>query len=342
MNKKNFSLLVKILVSLAILYFLFYRFGFSFESFQKTIANIDYTVYFLSFFGVIIVLGIKSLRWQMLVKNEGYDYKPYRAFGAYMSSDAIGIVTPGRIGEIARLYYVRQETPIPFFEAFKTLVADRVFDFTMLGWFGLSGMTYYFKTLGDIPGIAYVVIVLVLLLLAYWIGLSILGWMSRQHMALRWQLPLFLYECLKSVIGPRSLQMWGLTLLAYFGYFYFSWLIMHSLGVKPGLVDVAFIMSIMSLSTIIPISVAGFGTREATLVLLFSVYSLPSETAVTFSLLHFTAFFLWGGIIGLFYWMSMPISLKQVKEDSIHIFELVKVRKSDSSKEHKPSEPNQD
>lgn len=80
-----------------------------------------------------------------------------------MSSDAIGIVTPGRIGEIARLYYVRQETTISFYAAFKTIVSDRIFDFTMLGWFGLSGMLFYFKTFGNFPGIYYAIGVLVVL-----------------------------------------------------------------------------------------------------------------------------------------------------------------------------------
>jgi len=49
-------------------------------------------------------------------------------------------------------------------------------------------------------------------------------------------------------------------------------------------------MSIMSLSTIIRLSVAGFGTREATLVLLFSYYVLPAKRQSHFRLcisLHF-------------------------------------------------------
>lgn len=243
-----------------------------------------------------------------------------------MSSDAIGIVTPGRIGEISRLYYVRQETPISFFQAFKTIVSDRIYDFTMLGWFGLSGLTYYIKTLGDLPAYAYALIILALFVIAYFIGIKALKLIISNNWFPRWQVPEFLLECFRAVIGKKALLMWGITIFAYLAYFYFSWLILHSLRVKTGIVDVAFIMSIMSLSTIIPISVAGFGTREATLVGLFSYYGLSAETAVSFSLLHFSAFFLWGGIIGLYYWLTMPISLKQVKDDSLEIVGLFKVK----------------
>ena len=103
MTKKMVSLLVKLLVTAAILLFLFSKVNFSAGSFLNTIKGIRIGYYLLSLLGVIVVLGIKSYRWKTLVGNEGFDYKPYRAFGAYMSSDAIGIVTPGRIGEIARL-----------------------------------------------------------------------------------------------------------------------------------------------------------------------------------------------------------------------------------------------
>jgi len=326
MTRKTVSSLVKVAVTLAILVFLFMKVDFSTDGFIKTLRGIDLPVYLLSLFGVIVVLGIKSYRWNILVVNEGYPYRPYRSFGAYMSSDAIGIVTPGRIGEIARLYYVRQETDISFFQAFKTIVSDRIFDFTMLGWFGISGMTYYFKSFGDIPGYSYALIVLAAFILAYFIGIALLGWIVRNEWLGRWQIPRFMYESLLAVIGKKTILMWLITFAAYFAYFYFSWLIMHSLRVKPGFVDVAFIMSIMSLSTIIPISVAGFGTREATLVALFAYYGLSAEIAVTFSLLHFTAFFFWGGLIGLVYWLVMPISLKQVKDDSIEIVRLFKVK----------------
>ena len=342
MTKKTVSLLVKLVITVAILVFLLTQVNFDLDSFRKTLAGIDLPMYLLSLFGVVIVLGIKSYRWKLLVANEGFDYKASRAFGAYMSSDAIGIVTPGRIGEIARLYYVRQETEIPFFSAFKTIVSDRIFDFTMLGWFGLAGLAYYFKIPGTFPGWVYMVSVLVLILIAYTLGLWLLGKIVKMKWTHRWKVPQFVYESFLAVVSRQSFRMWALTIVAYFAYFFFSWLIMHSLRVKPGLVDVAFIMSIMSLSTIIPISVAGFGTREASLVLLFSYYQLSSEVAVSFSLLHFSAFFLWGGLIGLVYWLAMPISLKQVKDDSLEIVHLFSRQPASSKKQDQPAETKSD
>lgn len=322
--KIKLNSIIKFSVTLAILLFLFWKVEFNARGFEKTLESVRLGYYLLSLFGVIFVLGIKSYRWRLLIRNEGSEYTAYKAFGAYMSSDAVGIVTPGRIGEIARLYYVRQDTSISFYSAFKTIVSDRIFDFTMLGWFGLSGMLFYFKTFGNYPGLYYALGILALFLLGYVVVIKFLKFILRFERVNRFPVIRFIYESFVAVTGKRAAGMWAITVAAYCLYFGFSWLIMVALHLTPSYIDVVFIMSIMSLSTIIPLSVAGFGTREATLVLLFSYYGLASETAISFSLMHFTAFFLWGGLLGLLFWLLMPISLQQVKDDSKSIFLLFK------------------
>lgn len=327
--KKNISFIIKITITAIILVFIYYKAKFNVTGFKEILAGTHPGYYLFSLLGVLIVLGIKSYRWHLLISNEGYTYGPKKAFAAFMASDAIGIITPGRIGEIARLYYVRQGTNIGFFEAFKTLISDRIFDFFMLGWLGLAGMLYYFKSFGTYSPIEYIAGVLIAFIVLWAVGIRFLKWLKDTKIGLKIPIFNFIYSAFYAVNAKKAILMWGLTLLAYFMYFLFSGIIMYSLQLTPTFFDIAMIMSIMSLSTIIPISIAGFGTREATLVLLFAYYGLSSETAISFSLLHFTAFFLWGGLVGLVYWLIMPISLDRVKEDSKSIFLLFKPHKSE-------------
>jgi len=322
--KIKLNSVIKIAVTLAILFFLLWKVEFNAGGFGDTLRSVRTGYFLLSLFGVVLVLGIKSYRWRLLIRNEGATYSAYKGFAAYMASDAVGIVTPGRIGEIARLYYLREESSISFYSAFKTIVSDRIFDFTMLGWFGLSGMLFYFKTFGNYPGLYYALGVLIVVIVSYFSAIKFLAILLRSKKVSRLPVARFIYESFLAVLGNRAPQMWVITVVAYMMYFGFSWLIMLSLHLSPSYIDVVFIMSIMSLSTIIPLSVAGFGTREATLVLLFAYYGLASETAISFSLMHFTAFFLWGGLIGLVFWILMPISIQQVKDDSKSIFLLFK------------------
>ena len=52
------------------------------------------------------------------------------------------------------------------------------------------------------------------------------------------------------------------------------------------------ITSLVALTDLLPISVAGMGTREATLIAIFSLYLLAPEQAVSFSILYFIVFYL--------------------------------------------------
>ncbi len=325
MKKKQWSTIIKLLVSALILLLLVSRTDFSYSEFSKIFLNLDLRYFLPSLFGVAIVLGLKSYRWKMLIKDEGFEYSAKKAFGAYMASDAIGIVTPGRIGEIARLYYLREESRITFYAAFKTIVSDRVYDFTILGWLGFSGFLFYMKWLGNIPGVFYVLIVLGIVVSGLFLLKYLLHLLSKNKSTGKLPLFSFLRDALSVVLVKKSVGKWLITLVAYIIYFLFSDLILLSLGVRHSFVDIAFILSLMSLATILPISVAGFGTREASLVILFAQYGINSATAISFSLLHFTAFFLMGGLIGLVFWLLMPISLKVVKEETKKIFYLFKV-----------------
>jgi uncharacterized membrane protein YbhN (UPF0104 family) len=61
-----------------------------------------------------------------------------------------------------------------------------------------------------------------------------------------------------------------------------------------------FILAITSSIAVIPISIYGLGTRDATLVALFSLYNIPPENSISFTLFWFTVFFVTPSIIGAF------------------------------------------
>jgi uncharacterized membrane protein YbhN (UPF0104 family) len=59
-------------------------------------------------------------------------------------------------------------------------------------------------------------------------------------------------------------------------------------------------LAITSSIAVIPISIYGLGTRDATLVALFSLYNIPPENSISFTLFWFTVFFVTPSIIGAF------------------------------------------
>lgn len=317
MKKQVQSLIIKIAGSALIISFLISRIDWDLSKFTEVISNLNITWFLFSLGGVIIVLWLKSIRWNLLLKNENCNYPFYSAFTAYMASFTIGLITPGRLGEISRLYYLRSERDIDFFHSFKTIVIDRIFDFTMLFWFGISGLMIFYRVLGDYNEAVYLIITAAALFFTWYILSLALERVHNQKTVI-----LFLRDSWNKMMDLRMVGPWLLTFLAY-GVFYFAnWLILISIGHRISLIDIGFILSLMSLVTLIPITIAGFGTREVSLVFLLSFYSIGPETAIVFSILQFIAFFFWGGIIGMLFWIVKPVNLSLIKQDASAVISL--------------------
>lgn len=312
-SKETGKILLKIFGSVAVIGFLLTRIEWNISKFQEIINKINIGWFILSLAGVILVLGLKSIRWNLLLRSEGCNYPYLSSFIAYMSSFTVGLLTPGRVGEIARLYYVRSERKIDFYHSFKTIVTDRIFDFAMLIWFGSAGMFFFYKVAGDEHPIIYLIATGVAIFFV-WMLIRIVLKMIKSDKERLWFS--FIYESWTEMFDKKMIIPWLITFLSYFLFYFANWLILLAIGENISLPEVGFVLSVMSLVTLIPITIAGFGTREASLIYLFAFYNLTPETAIIFSLLQFLAFFLWGGIIGWIFWMIKPVKFSLIKADA--------------------------
>ncbi|MDP3463081.1 MAG: lysylphosphatidylglycerol synthase transmembrane domain-containing protein [Bacteroidales bacterium] len=322
MGKSTRSLIFKLSGSVLILYLLFRFIDIDTSGFINIVKNIHIPFYLLSLSGVVIVLAVKSYRWHWIIRGEGYYYPLTKSFAAYMASFTIGLVTPGRIGEIARLYYLRESVDMEFLPSFRTIVTDRIFDLGVLVMLSFAGLILYSQIGIGSPYVAVLIGVVV-----FFAGLLLTAWIISQLMKkpgiAKMTLPRFLHDCLRQAVHGKATMLWLITLLAYLIYYGAIWLIFKSLGMNMPIVDVAIILSIVGLATLLPISFAGFGTREFSLVYLLGFYGISAETALSFSILQFGAFFLWGGIIGLVFWVLMPISMDELKKDAVVIKKMI-------------------
>ncbi|HPE43861.1 MAG TPA: hypothetical protein PKV88_07245, partial [Bacteroidales bacterium] len=78
MSKQTRSLLIKLAGSALILLVLFRLIDIDPKEFTAILQELDISYYLISLFGVVIVLAIKSLRWQQIIKNEGFYYSPQK------------------------------------------------------------------------------------------------------------------------------------------------------------------------------------------------------------------------------------------------------------------------
>ena len=269
MSKSALNLIFKILGSIIILLLLFSFIEFDKDSFFNIISQLNLPLYFFSLTGVIVVLGIKSYRWHLIIKHQGFRYPVGKSFGAYMASFTIGLITPGRIGEIARLYYMRQENEIEFIPAFRTVVIDRIFDLGMLILLGFAALLFYTSI-----GITNPYLAIAIASITFFTGLLFIDWMLKKIIRIKRfannQIIQFIISCVSQAVNRHSFVLWAITLIAYLAFYGAISLIFLSLDIQMPLVDIALILSVVGLATILPFSFAGFGTREMSLVFLLS------------------------------------------------------------------------
>lgn len=324
MQKKHWSTVFKVLSSLLILYLLYLNIDFSSEEFIQTWKKINVFWLLMALPVVAVVLGIKSYRWLSIILSGGDHYHWKKSLKAYLAAYSIGVVTPGRLGELLKVYNLRNDVPgMDGIKAFKTVVLDRLFDMFFLGWFGIAGVLFYLRPFGKIASSTAILIAFFVVIISLVVGRAILIWISGKHFKGQ-KFFGFLKECVESMTSIRSVFPWLYSAVAYAVYFAGIQFLFFALDISINFIETGFIISLIGLILLLPISVAGFGTREAGLIYLLSIYGIAAESALSFSLLQFLAFFVWGGIIGLFFWMASPISVHNIRKDSEKL--LAKIR----------------
>ncbi|MTI53326.1 lysylphosphatidylglycerol synthase transmembrane domain-containing protein [Geosporobacter ferrireducens] len=286
--------------------------------YEKLIYYAKETDMALIFFSVIMIFPlylIKSLRFYLLLKEQGLKYSFKNVLMIYFSTNFIGFITPGRIGEFAKAVYLKQDIGITMAESMPTVIIDRVFDLYFLFIWGLVGLAKL-NILGNFSNGLYIIIFLLLISpLAIYIpsferSISNIG-------VLKTNVKKFIstiIQGVKKIINVRSVCIgFLLTIFAYASLFYQSSLIARSIGVEINHIDISFIMAITNVLTFLPISFSGIGTRDLSIIYLFTIFDFDNNLALLYSSLILLVFNIIGGTICFLFWLIKPIDIEKVK-----------------------------
>ncbi len=314
MSKKFIHATIKLVISASILFYLITLIDF--HKLLQAITEADYKYLLICLAGSILLVSIKAFRWFLLLHNDNIKYPLKNAVRAYFASFLLGVITPGRLGEFMKLYYLRRDIDVDLNSGLKSVILDRIFDLFLLILFGMAGILVIFfnyEVLIAFPFSTVVIIILIVIM-----KFSMRFFKSTNNIML------FVNKLISGLSGFRNLVNWFLTLIAYLLFFYLNKLVFVSLDISLSFTNITFVISIVSLVILLPVSIAGFGTREASLIYLLSFFEIPIEKALLFSFLQFLLFFLWGGIIGLAFWITSPIPVKIIRKDADKVLGFVK------------------
>ena len=263
---------------------------------------------------VLVILAIKSLRWRYLMHLQGINFSYWDTFLMFSAGIFWGVLTPARVGELSKALYLTKRG-YSLGKASVSVVYDRLIDIFVLLLIGYGSMLAFLSVIERKT--TYLIIILGLLA-GIVIGLFL-------HPGSRERLRRLLFQILMPKTGHVKLKLnideffeslkdyklrhmtypFALTALSRSVYFSITFLFAKSLSIPISFFYNVVCVSFSTFMALLPISVAGLGTRDATLILLFSLVGLSKERAVGFAatiLLMSVA----AGTIGFFAWLKKP------------------------------------
>lgn len=268
----------------------------------------------------IPVFFIRALRWRYLMLMQGIKYSVKSTISMYFSSLYLGLVTPGRVGELTKVQYLRNDG-YSFGKSLFSVFFDRLFDGIVLITFLILGLLAFQSIFGFSILVLYNIIIVFLVL-----GFVFLLFYTQKDLitkilinSLKFLVPKKYKEFLKSSVNdffndikifnaPTVLITALFTLTAALIYYTQAYLLTIALGFSINFFYLVFAVSFASFASLLPISIFGIGTRDATLLALFLYAGVSKELAIAFSILVLANILLLAMFCSVF-WFKNPVPL---------------------------------
>jgi glycosyltransferase 2 family protein len=259
-----------------------------------------------------LTIHTKVLRWCVLLRARGIDFPLRRAWMSFLASSYVGMLTPGRVGDVVRIQYLRKERGAPYAEGLASVVVDRLCDLYVLGAFvAIAAVRFRAVIAGELAVFTWVTLAAAILgPLFLWVP----GFAERAFGAIYRRVAkgagssdveLFL-DAVRSSVSRRLFVTVPLTLAAYLLSTLQGWLLARAVGATLPFFDIACLLAIANLLGLLPISISGLGVRELLYSLIFPLFGYAASVGVTFGLLIFGTLYMFIVLLGFVAWQVDP------------------------------------
>lgn len=285
MNIKKFKWLIKVVGPLLFIWVLWISKP---AHVLEHIRTLNRAYWLLVVATVALLVNIKAWRWRFLLAAQGMGDLSWRRLVLIYSAGLFwGMVTPGRLGELAKMGYLSR-CGQPIERTLLNSLLDRIFDLIALVLYGLLGLVFFLRR--DLPqttqldinwtaswrlaaiGVTAILATALLIkkLKPKWLNdLSRLARTTWAELRAARRLPFV-------AAGVVTLIAWAIQLELY-----------AAIGRGYGLgVSHFYLLAVICAATfaaMLPISIAGLGVREGTVVLLLGLVNVKRELAFAFA-----------------------------------------------------------
>ena len=228
---------------------------------------------------------LKTLRWQAILAGQEVSYGFGETLRMYWSGLFMGVVTPGRLGDLVRVVHLRQDG-ISGGRAMVGIVADRGLDLGVLAVLLATGLAWWVWG-GEAPAATALALVAVARggtpgAAGRRLAAGLRGLDPGRLVGSGW---LDFKADLRDLLRSRRNfgRIIGITALAWAMYVWGVHALVHSVGLQFPLGLTLLFFSVAGVVSLVPLSVAGIGTRDVALVALAEFTGFDAEAGLVFS-----------------------------------------------------------
>lgn len=225
-------------------------------------------LYVLSWF---VFYALRIVRWHLIQKRYSPDIGYKNNLIINIESAFLGYVTPGKFGEIIKIFLMKEYFEIPKKDGLTIYIYDRVQDMLFLGLFAFLGGFFVLH----FPFNGFMYAFLAIFIIFYGIKHKLLNYLSR-----------FYGEIDTLFFDIRlELKLFVLNSIIFFLFFINVNFLAKALGIQIGFIELSSVVALGAIVALIPISISGIGIREGLFVVLLSSFGVSKEEAVALSFL---------------------------------------------------------
>jgi uncharacterized protein (TIRG00374 family) len=228
---------------------------------------------------------ISTYKWMLICRKQGIEARYLYLIKINLIGLFYGSVTPLWIGDYIRAPYLMEESKRPIHACIINVFIDQIIELASLIFLALFGSILIYKRFPYFLPIFFSISLIIIFL--YFIFkekskkiLSFFKFVIPEKFS-SWISPDYIYNF-------PSIAFFLLTIfievLSYLIMFLQIYIISFCLNISIPFLDFVLIYSVASLIGIIPITIAGFGTRESVLIYFFSFYGIDSPSVIALSL----------------------------------------------------------
>ena len=271
---------------------------------------------------VLFYLFFQTLKWHVLAKKQKIPILFHESLKINLISNFYGLITPGKLGMVIRAEYLKKYSNIG--KGISNFVIDKVLSllslFLMVILFGFIVLKEKLEWVNDFS-LIYSVIIFFLL-----IGMFLFFYnkeKSKSFLRVVYHkfVPQKMKEKAKGTFNsfyedlPKKGSLVGIFLLhliSWLACYTMIYFIALSLGINIKFIYFIGVYPIATLIAQIPITISGFGTREATLIALLGLFGVEAVKVFSMSI---TALFIIGVFPAL---IAIPLILRERSKNKIH------------------------